>query len=565
MTARTYKFRKAVFSKEEMSGAAVMSALCGAKSGEMFFARQGAGFCDFLMENASKKGKKALAAQAKKSICGDSDKTAPIYELPLWNDMFAGSSFIRAFGDSFGDEFVYKFLFAPNVCFFAEMLKNVFFKNWSKYADATVSSELLEESQKKACGDDLGPIPVTREESGLKELVDMVVEDGEEITLLAAAVHRLKCLLALDYAKYMPIVHTAINLATELGKEILSHRGEKVNEEEEEEKEKNPSKKNSEKEKNSDEEKSSDDVKDDAKDDVMSKNSSDSESEDDSDDSDDSDYSDSDSEEDDEELSKYPLIPLLEPLTAIAGAASLPRSLRTQALKALVWVAPTPRDLAGTAGLFASILSLSPFFFNEAWKAVNARLALSPELGRVVLALISRTLSGVTKDSTNGLVPLPLFQETWRIMSLLSEGTFADLVDHTIQLLRRPIRAENAAHYHEIKRSLCEAIGDNVGPAVEKNGEMKGMNDSVFAIIFALEGLCSYEPEGLCSAALAGLGKVAVAYPHAGPHIRNFVLTLTRSEDLAVVDEVTYLLRLLAMIDVEEEEVKQELLSLLWS
>lgn len=544
-----------------MSGAVVASALCGVKSGEMFFARQGAGFCDFLMENASKKGRKALVSQAKKTICGDSDKTSPIYELAMWNDMFAGASLIRAFGDSFGDEFVYKFLFAPNVCYFAEMMKNVFFKRWSKYVDVVVDPELLAASQKKTCGDDMGPIPVTREESGLKELVERVEGGEEEVTLLGAAVHRLKCLLALDYGKYMPVVHTAINLATELGKEFLSHRSEKVNEEEKSasKHEKKASKKNS--RKNPDDENSSDDVtddaKDDVKDDVTSKND---------DDNNNSDNDENEDEDDDEELSKYPLIPLLEPLTAIAEATNSPRSLRTQALKALVWVAPTPRDLAGTAGLFASILALSPFFFNEAWKAVNARLVLSPELGRVVLALISRTLNGVTKENTNGLAPLPLFQETWRIMSLLSEGTFGDLVDHTIQLLRRPIRAENAAHYHTIKRSLCESIGDNVGPAVEKNGAMKGMNDSIFAIIFALEGLCSYDPEGLCSAALAGLGKVAVAYPHARPHVRDFVLTLNRSEDLAVVDEVTYLLRLLAMIDVEDDEdARQELLSLLWS
>lgn len=559
---RTYKYRRALFSDDNITGAPISVALCGLRSNEMFFARQALGLFDFIMEFGSKKGKKSVVSQVKKSFGIDEDDEEKerskmkraVESLPLWGDLFAGSSFVRAFGNSFGDDLVYKFVFGANVCYFCEMTKKILLSKWKKYADTEVDRDLAE-AQKKSGSEDMGPITVTKEESGLTSLFDMIESGGEEkkVTLLGAVVHRLQYLLKLDCAKYMPIVHTAINLAAELGKEFLSHIP--SNDDDDEEKtSKHENKKSSKKIKNNSDNNEKED--DDVIDDVISENE---------DDEEDDEEEEEEEEDDEEDLSKYPLIPLLEPLTAIAESASMQRSLRTQALEALVWVAPTAQDFATTAPLFADLLTLSPFFFNEAWKAVNARLVRSPELGRVALALVSRTLNGVTKESQNGLVPLPLFRETWRIMSLLTERTFADLVGHTIQLLKRPIRAETAAHYHKIKRALCEAIGDSVGPAVEKNGEMTCLNESIYTIIFTLEGLCTYEPEELCSAALAGLGKIAVAYPRAATHIRDFVLTLTRSGDLSVVDEVTYLLRLLATADNENDEVKEELLALLWN
>ena len=63
----------------------------------------------------------------------------------------------------------------------------------------------------------------------------------------------------------------------------------------------------------------------------------------------------------------------------------------------------------------------------------------------------------------------------------------------------------------------------------------------------------------------SSLGKIALAYPRAGPHVKDFVLTLDGSDDLTVVDEVTHLLRFLTVVDVEDDEVKQELSSLLWN
>ena len=548
LAARAYKFRRYLFSVDDVTKTATSVALCGLRSPEPFFARQAAAFLDFIAgvrssssssNNNNRKERKALARKVSQTLCGDANvdvNVNTLFTLSFWDDLEAGAFFIRAFCEGLENVFAQRVLLSPNVCYFCETVKDMFLADWKKYADTALDPSLLESLKKKG-GEDAGPLPVGTKESGLQDILDDPEGCGS-LTLLGVAVRRLGCLLRLDPGKYLPIVHTAVRLSTELGKEFLTQK-EALNSNTSSKKVNPKTKKISKSSKKTD----------DDNDDVINEANSDSDSDDDDDDDDES-----------------PLAPLIEPLTAIAGSSTAGRSLRTQALEALVWVVPTALDFAATAKLFAALLNESTFFFGEAWKAVNGRLARSPELGRVVLALVARTLGSVTNENRHGLAPVPLFKETWRIVSLSTPEAFADLVDHTIQLLGRPLRAENSANHHEIKRIVCEAVGDNVGAAVEKHSEdVRNLHECIFTVIFTLEGLCSYEPESLCSAALAGLGKIAVAYPPAGPHVRDFVLTLSKSADLAVIDEVTYLLHLLASVDVEEEDVKKELLELLWN